>query len=35
MALRIEADLGVEHHQLAVVGDRQRVDLDLRGVGLR
>ena len=29
----VEADLGVEHEQLAVVGDGERVDLDLRGVG--
>ena len=29
----VEADLGVEHQQPALVVDRQRVDLDLRGVG--
>ena len=33
LGVGIEADLGVEHEQLAVVGDRERVDLDLRGVG--
>ena len=33
LGIAVEADLGVEHQQLAVVGDRQRVDLDLRGVG--
>ena len=32
-AFEIEADLGVEHQQLAVFRHRQRVDLDLRGVG--
>ena len=29
----VERHLGVEHHQLAVLGDRERVDLDLLGVG--
>ena len=33
LGIVVEADLGVEHQQLALVGDRQRVDLDLRGVG--
>ncbi len=30
--VRVEADLGVEHHQLAVFGDGKRVDLDLARV---
>ena len=33
LGIVVEADLGVEHQQLALVGDRQRVDLDLRRVG--
>ena len=33
LGIVVEADLGIEHQQLALVGDRQRVDLDLRGVG--
>ena len=30
--IAVEADLGVEHHQLVVVRHGERVDLDLRGV---
>ena len=33
LGIVVEADLGVEHEQLALVRDRQRVDLDLRSVG--
>ena len=33
LGVGIEADLGVEDEQLAVVGDGERIDLDLRGVG--
>jgi hypothetical protein len=29
----VERDLGVKHHELAVLGDCERVDLDLLGVG--
>jgi hypothetical protein len=29
----VEADLGVEHEQLAVLGHGERIDLDLAGVG--
>ncbi|MDF2493661.1 MAG: hypothetical protein K0S66_595 [Sphingomonas sp.] len=31
--IAIESDLGVEHHQLAIIGHCERVDLDLLGVG--
>ena len=33
LGIVVEADLGIEHEQLPLVADRQRVDLDLRGVG--
>ena len=33
LGIVVEADLGIEHEQLAVVCDGQRIDLDLRGVG--
>ena len=33
LGIVVEADLGIEHQQLAVVRDRERVDLDLRSVG--
>ena len=33
LGVAVEADLRVEHQKLALVGDRKRVDLDLRGIG--
>ena len=32
LGIVVEADLGIEHHQLTLIGHRQRIDLDLRRV---